>query len=188
MKVASSAWLIALVLGGCEAAKATTVAKPTGEASAERSETPPSAQAVLDRLDARAPVPLLPMMANHQKQNMRDHLAAVQEIIAATSKSDFSAVEKAVSKIAYSETMGQMCTHMGAGAPGFTERAIEFHHNADKIGDAARAHDGVAVLSALGQTLSECTSCHAAYKQNVVAETTWAAAAGQAVPTMHHLD
>jgi DNA-binding MarR family transcriptional regulator len=37
----------------------------------------------LDRMDTRAPVPLLPMMANHQKQNMRDHLVAVQEIVAA---------------------------------------------------------------------------------------------------------
>lgn len=32
---------------------------------------------MLDGMDTRAPVPLLPMMANHQKQNMRAHLQAV---------------------------------------------------------------------------------------------------------------
>lgn len=37
----------------------------------------------LDKMDTRRPLPLLPMMANHQKLNMRDHLLAVQEIIAA---------------------------------------------------------------------------------------------------------
>ena len=44
---------------------------------------PPSAAALLDSMDTRVPVPLLPMMANHQKQNMRDHLHAVQEIVGA---------------------------------------------------------------------------------------------------------
>ncbi len=39
--------------------------------------------------------------------------------------------------------MGAMCTHMGAGAPGFTEQALHFHHTADKIGDAARKHDNM---------------------------------------------
>ena len=120
------------------------------------------------------------MMANHQKQNMRDHLAAIQEIILATSKNDFTTVEKAAARIGYSETMEQMCTHMGAGAPGFTERALAFHHNADRIGEAAKKREPAAVLSALGQTLDECTSCHAAYKQHVVDDATWAAASGEA--------
>jgi cytochrome c556 len=117
---------------------------------------------------------------------MRDHLAAVQEIILATSKNDFETVQKAAARIGYSETMGQMCTHMGAGAPGFTERALAFHHNADRIGEAAKAHDPAAVLTALGQTLGECTSCHASYKQSVVDDATWAAASGEQVPAMSH--
>ena len=35
------------------------------------------AHASLEEMDTRVAVPLLPMMANHQKQNMRDHLLAV---------------------------------------------------------------------------------------------------------------
>jgi cytochrome c556 len=110
------------------------------------------------------------MMAHHQKQNMRDHLAAVQAIIAAAGTGDFASVEKAAGSIGYSEQMGQMCKHMGAGAPGFTDRALAFHHSADTIGDAARARDMSGVLIALSTTLGTCTGCHSSFKQQVVAE------------------
>ena len=127
----------------------------------------------LDRIDGRSPVPLLPAMASHQKQNMRDHLVAVQEIVAALSIADFAAVETAAARIGFSQAMGQTCTHMGAGAPGFSEQALEFHHTADRIGDAARGGDGARVLMALGAALQACTSCHAVWKQHVVDEPTW---------------
>ena len=81
-------------------------------------------QQALTGMDSRRALPLPPMMANHQKQNMRDHLVAVQEIIAATVTADFAAVERAAGRIGYSEQMGQMCTHMGAAAPGFAEQAL----------------------------------------------------------------
>jgi cytochrome c556 len=122
----------------------------------------------LDRLDRRKPVPLLPMMANHQKQNMREHLAVVQEVVSATATRDFSKVAQAAQRIGYSEAMGQMCAHMGAGAPGFTEQALAFHHSADRIVDAAKREDSTGVLTALGDTLATCTACHAAYKQQIV--------------------
>jgi hypothetical protein len=122
----------------------------------------------LDRLDQRKPLPLLPMMANHQKENMREHLAAVQQVVAATATGDFAKVGEAARRIGYSEAMGQMCEHMGAGAPGFSEQALAFHHSADRIVDAAKREDSAAVLAALGKTLAACTGCHAAYKQKLV--------------------
>ena len=82
------------------------------------------AQESLDGLDLRTPVPLLPMMAHHQKQNMRDHLVAVQEIIVAMSTSDYTGVERAASRIGFSDQMGRMCSHMGAGAPGWFESLL----------------------------------------------------------------
>jgi hypothetical protein len=142
----------------------------------------PSASALLDSMDTRVPVPLLPMMANHQKQNMRDHLLSVQGIVAAIGTGDFDAVARAAAAIGYSEQMGQMCNHLGVGAPGFTEQALAFHHTADKISEAARKHDMPGVLSALGGTLAACTGCHATFKQKVVDETTWASLASQASP------
>ena len=62
---------------------------------------------------------------------------------------------------------------MGAATPGFSEMALNFHRTADTIADAARNKDGAAVLSALNKTLQTCTSCHAAFRQDVVDEATW---------------
>ena len=143
------------------------------------------AQQTFDRMDTRVAVPLLPMMANHQRQNMRDHLLAVQEIVVATTTDDFAGVERAAGRIGYSEQMGQMCTHMGAGAPGFTEQALNFHHTADTIAAAARQHDRAAVMRALGSTLQTCTECHATFRQSVVDEATWSRLTSQPAPTGH---
>lgn len=171
--------LLMLAFCGCQPAADAPAHRATPALSSASPKPSSSPQAVLDGLDSRVPLPLLPMMANHQKQNMRDHLTAVQEIVLATSKNDFAAVEKAAARLGYSDAMAQMCTHMGAAAPGFTERALAFHHHADKIGEAAKRNDPAAVLTALGQTLSECASCHASYKQHVVDDAAWAAASGE---------
>jgi hypothetical protein len=146
--------------------------------------TAPAASAVLDSIDTRIPVPLPPMMAQHQKENMREHLVAVRQIVASAGAQDFDAVARAATAMGYSEQMGQMCSHMGAGAPGFTEQALQFHHTADKISQAAREHDLPGVLSALEATLATCTGCHSAFKQRVVDQTTWASLVGQS-PRRH---
>jgi cytochrome c556 len=126
-----------------------------------------------EALDTRTPLPLTAMMAEHQKRNMRDHLAAIQEIVAALAADDMSAVEKAARRIGYSATMAQMCQHMGAAAPGFTDVALAFHRTADTIADAAQRGDRKAVTGALAATLGTCVGCHATYQQQVVDETTW---------------
>jgi hypothetical protein len=157
----------------------------SGPAPGAPQPAPSSAAALLDALDSRVPVPLLPMMANHQKQNMRDHLTAVQRIVGAVGVGDFDAVARAAAAIGYSEQMGQMCNHMGAGAPGFTEQALRFHHTADKISEAARARDLPGVLSALGATLATCTGCHSVFKQQVVDDATWTSLTGSQAPPHH---
>jgi len=149
-------------------------AVPEGEARPAASSAPAalptaaSASEALDRLDQRRPVPLLPMMAQHQKENMREHLEAVQGVVAAAAVSDFEKIAVAAKRMGFSETMGRMCEHMGAAAPGFTEQALSFHHTADEIAVAAAKRDGAAVLVALSKTLEACTSCHATYKQQLV--------------------
>lgn len=162
------------LVGACqEAAPTRDTATAAAPSASARSAT---AYDVLDKMDERTPVPLLPMMANHQKQNMRDHLVAVQEIIVAMAANDYGSIERAASRIGYSEQMGKMCSHMGAGAPGFTDQALHFHRTADTIAEAARKGDKDAVLSALGKTLATCTGCHAAFKQKVVDDEAWTAA------------
>lgn len=136
----------------------------------------------VDPLDSRIPVPLLPRMAAHQRENMRDHLAAMQEIIAAVAAEDFAGVVKSAARIGYSEEMGRMCSHMGAGAPGFNELALNFHHTADTIVPAAKAGDRAATLKAVSATLQTCVSCHAVYRQQIVDEATWKKVTSQAIP------
>jgi cytochrome c556 len=123
--------------------------------------------------DPRKPLPLTEMMAEHQKQNMRDHLAAVQAIVSALTRDDMAAVATATDRIGFSEAMGQMCEHMGAAAPGFNDLAVGFHRTADTIGLAAKAGDRAEVLAALDRTLQACVACHASYKQEIVDQATW---------------
>ncbi len=156
---------------------------PEAASSAASGASTTTAAAALDQMDTRRPLPLLPMMANHQKQNMRDHLVAVQEIVAALATNDYATIEKAAGRIGFSEQMGQMCTHMGAGGPGFTEQALDFHHTADRIAKAAHDQDRERVLNELGATLKTCTSCHAIWKQQVVDEPTWRQKTSSAPPT-----
>jgi cytochrome c556 len=134
---------------------------------------PPDANRTAFEMDRRTPLPLLPMMAEHQKQNMRSHLSAVQTLVTALARDDFEGAERAAHELGPSAEMQRMCNHMGAGAPGFTPTALAFHRSADDIAKAAKAHDRAAALSALGTTLGQCVGCHATYKQQIVDDDTW---------------
>ena len=139
-------------------------------------------------LDTRTPVPLLPMMAQHQKEQMRDHLLAIQEIIEATSREAWQEVETSAARIGYSESMAAMCEHMGAATPGFSDVALRFHQTADLIAEAARAHDAKSVLEKTAATVAVCTGCHAAYKQQIVDDDEWQRLTGTQAPAPgeHH--
>lgn len=167
-------WVFLVAALGLSSCRSASEAPPSpshrGEASAMSVPLAGSPRAALDQLDPRTPLPLLPMMAHHQKQNMRDHLVAVQEIVTALGKDDFEGVTRAAQRLGSSPTMTQMCSHLGTGAPGFTEQALAFHRTADEMGVAAHTRDRAAVLAALGKTLSACTGCHATFKQQLVAD------------------
>jgi Cytochrome C' len=184
---------LCLLFLACES-KSPAPSVPTGPsasaASAALSSNPPpdtgaGPQRALDALDGRTPVPLLPMMANHQKQNMRDHLVVVQQVVAGVAKGDFKSVEKAVERLVLTPEREQMCRHMGMGASGFTEAALQLHLDAEKLAEAARNKDGKAVLSRLSDTLTQCTSCHETFKQRVVDAAEWSAATGAPAPLAH---
>lgn len=137
-------------------------------------------------MDTRRPVPLQPMMAWHQKQNMNEHLVAIQRIVAAAAVEDWDGVAEASALIESSPQMQQMCQHMGSGAEGFTDLALEFHTRADTIAPAAESQDVSAVLQATSHTLEACTSCHATFRQDVVDAATWQERTGSAhQPGMH---
>ena len=177
--------LLLAVLVACQQAKtAEPPSQPTAPVEKE------SGWDELHEIDPRTPVPLLPQMAWHQKQNMQDHLLVVQEVIAALAQDDLESAAKAAGRMGLSDSMQQQCEHMGQGAPGFTERAIAFHRQADLVAEAARAGDKERVLKELSSTLTACTSCHASYKQEVLSSEQWTERVGaDELPThmgMHH--
>jgi cytochrome c556 len=120
--------------------------------------------------DTRTPLPMNPMMATHQKMEMRDHLRVVQEVAGALATDDFDAVVKAAARISWSETQAAECERMGAGVAGFAEAGEQFHKTADGIVEAARRKDRAGVASALEATLRTCVGCHDTYRQDVVAD------------------
>src|SRR5690554_7084527 len=109
---------------------------------------------------------------------MMDQLVAIQRITDALARQDWERVTKGSAISESSPQMQRMCEHMGAGADGFTELALEFHRRADMIGHAARERDGAAVPRATSSTLQTCTSRHANYRQDVVDAATWEARTG----------
>jgi|GEM_PF-987897 len=150
----------------------TKVSKKTRTPKAKKSRSC-SAVFALDKMDPRVPVPLQPMMAWHQKQNMQGHLRAIQQIIGALAKKDWKGVLRANRDIESSPQMRRMCSHMGAGAKGFTNLALEFHRRADAIAKAAKKKNANGVLKAVSHTLQACNACHASYKQEIVDAKTW---------------
>jgi hypothetical protein len=171
--------LAALLMTACEG-------KPTPAQPVDQARVPAASSdacqpvSELNALDPRRPVPLQPMMAWHQKQNMQDHLVAIERIVDGLAREDWEAIGVASARIESSPQMQQMCEHMGAGADGFTEMALDFHRKADAIGEAADARDAQAVLRATSNTLQACTSCHSTYRQEVVDAETWTSRTGQA--------
>jgi cytochrome c556 len=135
--------------------------------------------------DTRTPLPLTAMMANHQKQEMRDHLRVIQEITVALGQDDFDAILASASRITWSDQQAAMCEHMGAGAPGFADRGEQFHRTADGIAEAARRRDHAGVEVAVGATLATCVGCHETYRQEIVDDDTFTAAGGSADCPMH---
>jgi hypothetical protein len=173
--------LLSLLCNACEKPETPPAEAGSDEASstapeATRADWEHSRCAPLEELaamDPRQPVPLQPMMAWHQKQNMMEHLSAIQRIIGAAASEDWEGVAAASALIESSPRMQRMCQHMGAGAEGFTELALDFHERADEIGIAAQAEDKTAILEATSNTLKACTSCHSSYRQEVVNAATW---------------
>jgi hypothetical protein len=190
LKMLASPMLLVAALLACDRteprheAPLTTAEAPIAVATA----APCAPEKDLAAIDQRKPVPLQPMMAWHQKQNMMEHLVAIQRITDGLARQDWPAIARASALIETSPQMQQMCQHMGAGAEGFSELALDFHRRADAIGEAARAEDGAAVLRATAHTLEACTACHAAFRQDVVDAATWQARTGQAhdPPTHGH--
>lgn len=114
--------------------------------------------------DTRTSLNLSPMMAQHQKTNMREHLKAVNEVIHDIVTKDFAAASKtAHEKLGLTAQMKQMCENMPNET--FRTMGFDFHKSGDALGDVLKTKDADKSLKALDTMLTKCTACHEMFRQ-----------------------
>jgi hypothetical protein len=120
--------------------------------------------------DERQPVKMTKEMAEHQLKNMRDHLEAITGIVDAMADKNFKKMKLESKRLASSPKMKQMCNNMGKATPGFTEMGLALHSAADTLVHAAEKKNYNQFVKNLSTTLHTCTSCHSAFKQQIVSQ------------------
>lgn len=114
--------------------------------------------------DNRISLKLNDMQKNHQLMNMRDHLEAVQSIIALLAEDKYIEASKvAYSRLGSTTEMKLMCASFGD--KNFEELGLAFHSSADSMSEIFKMGDQKKSLDALSNTLNYCVRCHASYRQ-----------------------
>ncbi len=114
--------------------------------------------------DKRIPLNLPPMMAQHQKANMREHLKAAADVVHYMGANDFAAASKtAKEKLGLTAQMKQMCDNMPNET--FRTMALDFHKSGDALAEALKTKDTGKSLKALDAMLAKCTACHEMFRQ-----------------------
>lgn len=123
--------------------------------------------------DQRHLVEMPPAMQEHMLANMRDHLVAFEEILAALAAGDVDrAGAVAEQRIGMSSLSRHGASHMAPFMPeGMRAAGTELHRAASRFAlaaenaDVAPAADGQrAVFAALAEIAAQCNACHTAYR------------------------
>lgn len=118
--------------------------------------------------NARAKVELPAMMKDHMLGNMRDHLAALQEVQAALARGELGkAGDIAESRIGMSSLASHNAAHMAPYMPkGMQDIGTAMHHAASRFAITAAEGDLPKALEALSGVTAQCVACHASYRVN----------------------
>lgn len=115
-------------------------------------------------VDTRTALGLPEEMKQHQLSAMRDHLEAIDAIVAFMSENKFDeASAVAHARLGLTPEMRKMCSMPGNEK--FMALGMAFHQSGDDLGDALRSGDVNVSLRALHKTMQYCTECHAGYRQ-----------------------
>ncbi len=116
--------------------------------------------------DVRELVQFPGMMQAHMLANMRDHLAAIDEILRylASGQPD-KAAEVAEYRIGMSSLESHGAGHMAGFMPeGMRNAGSAMHHAASRLALKLQEGDTQAAYSALSEVTAACVACHAAYR------------------------
>jgi hypothetical protein len=120
----------------------------------------------LAQADNREMVDMPAMMQEHMLANMRDHLAAVDEILAALNAEDFAtAARVAEFRLGMSSLESHGAAHMAQVMPvPMREMGTEMHRAASRLARTAEEGDALRAFRALRSVTQSCVTCHAAYR------------------------
>ena len=114
--------------------------------------------------DKRTSLQLPEEMKGQQLAMMREHLEAVNNIIADISTGKFAAASKiAHQKLGLTPEMKKMCNMFGNND--FRKLGLAFHKSADHLGDVLKTGNMKRSLAALHNTMNSCVQCHASFRQ-----------------------
>ena len=118
------------------------------------------------KVDAREIVPLPDMMRQHMLGNMRDHLAALHDILSALAQGELDgAGDVAEQRIGMSSLLAHGASSMAPHMPkGMHAIGTEMHRAASRFAVVASEGDLQQALAGLAQVTQQCVACHAAYR------------------------
>lgn len=116
--------------------------------------------------DPRVHVELPEMMQQHMLANMRDHLAAVNEILVYLGEGEFDkAADTAEYRLGMSSLESHGAGHMARFMPqGMRDAGSAMHQAASRFARIAQEGDALPAYRALTAVTAACVACHAAYR------------------------
>ena len=116
--------------------------------------------------DGRQPVGLPEMLQRHMMMNMRDHLAALDEILAAMGNGELDrAAEIAEQRLGMSSLDSHGAGHMAEFMPkGMREAGTRMHRAASRFALTAQEGELTPACKQLSEVTDACVACHAAYR------------------------
>ena len=116
--------------------------------------------------DARILVDLPEMMQQHMLSNMRDHLAAINEILLYLDNDELEkAAETAEYRLGMSSLESHGASHMAKFMPeGMRQAGTTMHKAASRFALKAQEGEALAAYKALSDITSACVACHSGYR------------------------
>lgn len=116
--------------------------------------------------DDRQLVELPQMMQQHMMSNMRDHLAAINDILASMAAGSLDeAAETAESRLGMSSMGSHGASHMAKFMPQqMRALGMTMHQAASRFALRAQEGESQAAYAALAEVTSACVACHAAFR------------------------